>query len=102
MRIIEALASGTPVIAWADTAAAAIIEDGVSGFVVRNSDAALAAIAKVATLERRACRRLFEDTFDSRHTAAAQYLQLYARLLHARDAAIVAVASCRRAGPPHS
>jgi glycosyltransferase involved in cell wall biosynthesis len=96
MQIIDALACGTPVIAWADTSAAGIVEDSVSGFVVRSSDDALAAVAKIGTLDRRACRRAFEERFDAR-LIAEQYLQLYARLLHANDAAIVTVESCRRA-----
>lgn len=101
MQIIEALACGTPVIAWADTAAADIIEDGISGFVVRNSEEALAAVAKIATLERRACRRLFDERFEAR-LIAAQYSQVYARLLHAHEAAIVTVESCRRTSAPRS
>jgi hypothetical protein len=97
MQIIEALACGTPVIAWAATAAAGIIDDGASGFVVRNTDEAVTAVSKVAELDRRACRRLFEEQFDMR-LIAAQYSQLYARLLHAHEAAVVTVESCRRAG----
>jgi hypothetical protein len=99
LQPIEALACGTPVIAWADTSAAAIIADGVSGFVVRNSDQALAAIAKVAMLDRHACRRLFEEHYEMR-LIAAQYSQLYARLLHAHEAAVVTVESCRRTSAP--
>lgn len=99
MQIIEALACGTPVIAWVDTAAASIIEAGTSGFVVRNSEEALAALAKIATLDRRACRRLFEERFETR-LIAGQYSQLYARLLHAHEAAVVTVESCRRTSAP--
>jgi glycosyltransferase involved in cell wall biosynthesis len=99
MQVIEALACATPVVAWVDTAAASISEDGVSGFVVRNSEEALAAVTRIATLERHACRRLFEEQFDMR-LIAAQYARLYARLLHANDASIVTVASCRRASAP--
>ena len=46
LQVVEALACGTPVIAWADTAAADIIQDGVSGFVVRSTDEAVKAVAK--------------------------------------------------------
>lgn len=102
MQVIEALACGTPVIAWEDTAAAGIVADGVSGLVVRNSEEALAAVARIATLDRAACRRLFEERFDMR-LIAAQYSQLYARLLHAHEAAIVTVESRRRTSvPPRS
>jgi hypothetical protein len=99
MQIIEALACGTPVIAWADTAAASILEGGASGFVVHNGEEALAAIAKIATLDRHACRRSFEERFEMR-LIAGQYSQLYARLLHAHEASVVTVESCRRTSAP--
>lgn len=101
MQIIEALACGTPVIAWADTAAAGIVEDGVSGFVVRSTDEALAAVAKLATLERSACRRLFEERFETR-LIAQQYSRLYAGIVHSYDAAAVTVEGCRLASQQHA
>lgn len=95
LQVIEALACGTPVIAWAETAAADIIEHGISGFVVECTDTATEAVKRVAALDRRACRNLFERRFDVREIAD-RYLQLYRELVHARDAAMVTVSGCLR------
>jgi glycosyltransferase involved in cell wall biosynthesis len=95
MQIIEALACGTPVIAWADTAAADLIQNGTTGFVVRTTDEALTAVAKISSLDRHACRRAFDERFDIR-VVARQYVQLYASTVHAYQAAAVTVESCRR------
>jgi glycosyl transferase family 1/glycosyl transferase family 4 len=95
MQTIEALACGTPVIAWDDTAAADLIQDGTTGFVVRTTDEALTAVAKISSLDRHACRRAFDERFDIR-VVARQYEQLYASTVHAYQAAAVTVESCRR------
>jgi glycosyltransferase involved in cell wall biosynthesis len=94
MQTIEALACGTPVIAWDDTAAADLIQDGTTGFVVRTTDEALMAVAKISSLDRQACRRAFDERFDIR-VVARQYAQLYASTVHAYQAAAVTVESCR-------
>jgi glycosyltransferase involved in cell wall biosynthesis len=78
--MIEALACGTPVIAYRHGSVPEIIEDGVTGFVVDDLDAATAAVARVAGLSRRRCRQVFEDRF-SVGRMARDYLRLYRRLL---------------------
>lgn len=93
LNVAEALACGTPVIAWSDTTAADIVEDGVTGFVVETLEQAAKALQRVAELDRRACRRAFEQHFDVRMTAA-RYLELYRSINHAYECAAVTVGSC--------
>ncbi len=76
--MIEAMACGTPVIAYAYGSVPEVIEEGVTGFIVRNEDEAVAAVARLPTLDRVAIRRRFEERFSA--TAMAQrYLDLYER-----------------------
>jgi len=77
--MIEAMACGTPVIAWNHGSVPEIIEEGVSGFIVNSEEGALAALARVASLDRRRVRNAFERRFTSSVMAHA-YLEQYARL----------------------
>src|SRR5690606_8274370 len=61
--MIEALASGTPVIAWAHGSVPEVIDDGVTGRVVSSVDEAVRAVAHLDALARRACRAAFEERF---------------------------------------
>ncbi len=81
--MIEAMACGTPVIAWRCGAVPEVMTDGVSGFVVDNEKDALSALERIATLERSACRRAFEERFTTRHMAEG-YLAVYEAFLAAR------------------
>lgn len=74
--MIEALACGTPVIAWNRGSVPEIIRDGESGFVVDSVDAAVAAVGRVHTLSRQRCRRTFEERFSARRMAR-DYLAAY-------------------------
>jgi glycosyltransferase involved in cell wall biosynthesis len=77
--MIEAMACGTPVIAYRCGAVPEIIEDGVTGYIVEDERAALAAIAKAERLDRRKIRREFERRFTSRRMAD-DYVRLYRSL----------------------
>ena len=61
--MIEALASGTPVIGFRRASVPEIVDDGVTGFVVDDAEAMAAAIDRVAEIDRRACRREAERRF---------------------------------------
>jgi glycosyltransferase involved in cell wall biosynthesis len=78
--LIEAMACGTPVIAWRRGAVEEIVDDGVTGFIVANEDDAVAAISGLAKIDRQAVRRTFEQRFTAR-TMAHNYLELYRRTL---------------------
>lgn len=81
--MIEAMACGTPVIAWNCGAVPEIIDDGVTGFIVNSEEEALAAIARAPCLDRRRVRATFERRFAA-ITMARAYLAVYARLLNAQ------------------
>lgn len=86
--MIEALACGTPVIAWRCGSVPEVLHDGVTGFVVDDLDQAIAAARRVGTLDRRRCRAEFEVRFTV-DRMAAQYVELYRALvdpLHRRPA----------------
>lgn len=77
--MIEALACGTPVIAYRAGSVGEIIEDGVTGFVVDSMEEAVAAAERVSSLDRGACRRSFEARF-SVERMARDYLAVYGKL----------------------
>jgi glycosyltransferase involved in cell wall biosynthesis len=78
--MIEALACGTPVVAWRNGSVPEVIKDGVTGFVVECEDEAVDVLPKVARLSRQRCRREFEERFDAARMAQ-DYLDVYGRLV---------------------
>ncbi|HEX2164084.1 MAG TPA: glycosyltransferase family 4 protein [Thermoanaerobaculia bacterium] len=84
---IEALACGTPVVAWPHGAVPEVLEDGVTGFLVDSVEAAAAAVERIGTLSRRRCREVFEERF-STPRMADDYLALYERLIAERRPAL--------------
>jgi len=78
--VIEAMACGTPTVAFDRGAMRELIEDGVTGFVVRNETEAVAALHEVGRLDRRLIRRRFEERFTSERMAR-EYVRLYRSLL---------------------
>jgi glycosyltransferase involved in cell wall biosynthesis len=77
--LIEAMACGTPVIAYPNGAVTEIIEDGVTGFLVRNIEEAADAVARLPQLDRQQIRRRFEERFGVARMAD-DYLRIYAEL----------------------
>ena len=80
LSVIEAMACGTPVIAYRRGSMPELIEDGVTGFLVDTFDEAVAAIGRLGEIDRRECRRAVEARFTVERMAE-QYLQLYQRIL---------------------
>jgi glycosyltransferase involved in cell wall biosynthesis len=78
--MIEAMACGTPVIGYSRGSVPEIIEDGVSGFVVRGVQQAVDAVQKVPALSRKRCRNYFERRFSAARMCEA-YLAIYRQLL---------------------
>lgn len=76
---MEALASGTPVIAYRAGALPDLVEDGVTGFVVDDVAAMAQAIGRVGAIDRAACRAAACRRFPLVRTTGA-YLDLYRRL----------------------
>ena len=77
--MIEAMACGTPVIAWNCGSAPEVVDQGVTGFLVSSESQAVAAVAAVGRLDRAAVRAVFEARF-SASTMARNYLDVYQRL----------------------
>lgn len=78
--IIEAMAAGTPVIAFRCGSVPEIVEDSVTGFIVDDIDSAAAAARLAVRLDRRAIRRRFEERF-SAERMARDYLAVYDEVL---------------------
>ncbi|MGX5801102.1 glycosyltransferase family 4 protein [Bradyrhizobium sp. Arg314] len=76
---IEAMACGTPVIAWNRGALPEIVDNGVTGFVVDNVDDAVASVPALLGLDRRQVRAVFETRFSATRMAR-DYLAAYMRL----------------------
>jgi glycosyltransferase involved in cell wall biosynthesis len=82
--MIEAMACGTPVVAFRRGSVPEIVEDGITGFIVESVDEAIQAVKRVHTLSRTGCRA----RFDLRYTVsrmALDYLTVYRRLLKERE-----------------
>lgn len=78
--MIEALASGTPVIASTWGSAPELIEDGRTGFICPDDDAAVAACERVGELSRADCRRAAEQRF-SAERMVGDYEELFRSLV---------------------
>src|SRR5207237_5146300 len=74
--MIEAMAAGTPVIAWPCGSTAEVIEHGRSGFLVDSIDEAAAAVEAAGRMPRAGVRAAFDARFTARRMAL-DYLRLY-------------------------
>jgi glycosyltransferase involved in cell wall biosynthesis len=83
LAMIEAMACGTPVVAFRNGSVPEVIDEGVTGFIVDNEEAAAAAARQLRGLDRARIRRVFEERFTARRMAE-DYLTIYRRLI-ARD-----------------
>jgi glycosyltransferase involved in cell wall biosynthesis len=86
MVMVEAMACGTPVIAYPRGSVREVIDDGVTGFICAGIDDAVAAIGRLDELSRAGCRAVFERRFTA-DRMAAEYVQIYHQQLRgSRDA----------------
>jgi len=83
--MIEAMACGTPVIAFNRGSVPEVVDDGISGFIVEDELGAIGAVQRLAEIERTGVRRRFDERFTARRMAQ-DYLALY-RSLHDTSAA---------------
>ncbi len=91
---MEALAAGTPVVAFPSGAIPEIVEDGITGFLVHNEKQMAAAIDRCDQIDPRICRERAEERF-SQSRMVQEYLALYERI--ASDPAQI-MESCNAAG----
>ncbi|MGH6929830.1 MAG: glycosyltransferase, partial [Dongiaceae bacterium] len=83
LAMIEAMANGTPVVAFRCGAVPEVVDDGVTGLVVDSVDAAVAAVPRVLEFSRLRIRREFENRFCAERMAR-DYLAVYEGLCHGR------------------
>jgi glycosyltransferase involved in cell wall biosynthesis len=80
LSMIEAMAAGTPVIATPRGSVPEVVEDGVTGFIVRDVDEAVAAVPRAAALDRATVRARASARF-SQDRMVSEYLALYERIV---------------------
>ena len=78
--MIEAMACGTPVIAFNRGSVPEIVEDNVTGFIVEDEAGAVGAVDRLADLSRTRIRQRFEERFTARRMAT-EYLEVYRELM---------------------
>jgi glycosyltransferase involved in cell wall biosynthesis len=88
--MIEAMACGTPVVAYRSGSVPEVITDGVSGFIVETIDEAVDAVGRLPEISRERCRASFEERFTV-DRMASNYVTVYERLIDERQASRVAL-----------
>jgi glycosyltransferase involved in cell wall biosynthesis len=78
--MIEAMACGTPVVAYGSGSVPEIIVDGVNGFIVDSIDSAVEAVGNIDSISREGCRVAFEERFTVGRMAR-DYLEVYGRVV---------------------
>src|SRR5271156_1393590 len=81
LTMIEAMACGTPTIAFSCGSVPEILEDGVTGFIVNSERAAVEAVSRIPQLSRATCREMFETRFTDVRMAK-DYMSVYDGLLN--------------------
>ena len=84
LSVVESMACGTPVIAYDRGSMPELIQNDRSGFIVDDLDAAVQAVGKINSLDRRVCRDDVEKRFTSQRMAQ-EYLAIYQRILDERE-----------------
>lgn len=82
LSMIEAMACGTPVIAFNRGSVPEVVEDGLTGFIVEDETSAMVAVDRLPELSRQKVRRRFEQRFSARRMAR-DYLSVYRGLTEA-------------------
>ena len=81
--MIEAMACGTPIIAYDRGSVPEVMENGVTGFVVHEIEEAVESVRRVRDLSRARCREVFEKRFTASRMAN-DYINAYTHLAHSR------------------
>ena len=82
--MIEAMACGTPVIAYLGGAVPEVMEEGHTGFIVKGLEDAVEAVRRVPELSRQRCREVFDQRFTATRMAH-DYLGVYQRLINSKE-----------------
>lgn len=79
--MIEAMACGTPVVAWKQGSVPEIIDHGITGFIVDSMEEALSAVNQLQGFDKRRVRQVFEDRFSAKRMAK-DYVELYEEMIN--------------------
>jgi glycosyltransferase involved in cell wall biosynthesis len=78
--MVEAMACGTPTIAWAMGSAPEILDDHKTGFIVNSEEEAVTAVNRLSSLDRKMSRDIFEKRFGAQRMCS-DYLSIYNKLI---------------------
>jgi len=81
LSVVEAMACGTPVVAFNRGSMPEIIVDGITGFLVNNLDEMVKAVDKVRQLDRLQCRKLVKERF-SVDRMVQDYMEVYEKIIN--------------------
>jgi glycosyltransferase involved in cell wall biosynthesis len=81
MVMIEAMACGTPVLAFPEGAAPEVVDDGRTGFLCDDEAAMVEAIGRLDQLDRNDCRLAVEGYFSTQRMVS-QHIELFESLAH--------------------
>lgn len=87
--MIEAMACGTPVVAYPLGSVPEVMAEGISGYVVPDLDRAVAAVKKIDQIDRKKVRKHFEQHFTA-DRMAKDYVKIYERLVSRKKAPLAA------------
>jgi glycosyltransferase involved in cell wall biosynthesis len=82
--MIEAMACGTPVIAYNQGSVPEIVDEGITGYIVSSVPEAVKAISKLHRIDREACRKKFEERFDV-NRMVIDYENVYIRVAELKN-----------------
>ncbi len=82
--MIEAMATGTPVLAFPEGAAPEIVDHGITGFLCKDEDDMVKRLASIGDIDRAACRNAVQRRFTIERMVE-DHLVLYRRLIAGRD-----------------
>jgi glycosyltransferase involved in cell wall biosynthesis len=87
LAMIEAMACGTPIVAFRRGSVKEVVDDGVTGFIVDSVEDAVRAVEKVTSLSRKRCREVFQERF-SAGRMAEDYFTIYRQLVGGKAEAV--------------
>ncbi|MBE1491518.1 glycosyltransferase involved in cell wall biosynthesis [Plantactinospora soyae] len=80
LSVVESMACGTPVVAYRRGSMPEVVDEGVTGFLVDTVEQATAAVARIATIDRRGCRNRARERFGA-DRMVTDYLRVYRDIL---------------------
>lgn len=80
LSVVEAMACGTPVVAFNKGSMPELIEDGKNGFLVSNVKEAVSALGKISKIDRQCCRNIVEEKF-SVDRMVDDYIKVYQQII---------------------